>query len=88
MLPPFSPHTEVGRNTSARADASAVNAPTAITNGTASSRRAMRMRSGKSCSGVGAEQHQRADLAGGGGVEDAGWRRAPRRCTVAARRRA
>ena len=51
VLPPFSPHTEVGRNTSARAEASAVNAPTAITNGAASRPARMRMRSGKSCSG-------------------------------------
>ena len=72
MLPAFSPHTVVGRNTSARAEASAANAPTAITNRTASSPARDADPVGEVLLEVGAEQHERADRAGGGGGEDAG----------------
>ncbi len=64
VLPAFSPHTEVRAGTRRRAPRRrCVNAPTATTNGTASSPARMRMRSGKSSFGLGAEQDQRADAA-------------------------
>ena len=92
----FSPHTEVGRNTSARVDASAVNAPTATRNGAASSPARMRMRSGKSCSGSAPRSTSARMRARGRRVEDPGgvesalrWERCPtRRRSGRARRRA
>ena len=72
VVPLFSPHTEVGRNTSARAAASSVNAPTATTNFTASSTGAHADAVGEVLLEVGAEQHQRVDRARRRGLEDAG----------------
>ena len=72
MVPAFSPHTVVGRNTSARGRGVGANAPTATTKPTRVEPGASGCRSGKSVEHVGAEQHQRARRPSAGGGEDAG----------------